>query len=271
MTAHVGRDPVAERVGLVVEDLSALHHARQPLASGPTMSRFVIEEFLGGAGRRWARATAPDGLGLVTAGLVTPDGAVTAVGTRLRVEQSRLARQWDLVASDAAGQRHASLRVGAGLALVIEEVEARRWQPDGEAATEGGDDVRAQVQPSSATPLVLARWVGLEPSWSVDHGLATISLEVLQRRLRDPGEPTPAHADDALSAMWAQPWVWWTLSCRQLDVWQEGIHAGARGQYEVRVVGPDTAVLRARPGTLLWGEIQAVSFPSQGAAGEGWF
>jgi hypothetical protein len=84
--------------------------------------------------------------------------------------------------------------------------------------------------PVNRLALAVAQWLGLGPARTPATRPVEIPLNLVMRRLLDPGVPTPAGAD---TTTWRQPWFLWTLRSSATDSGLVMIDAGASGQCAV--------------------------------------
>lgn len=242
-------------IGIGAEDLRPLER-RPDAALGRFLTRRAAVDLLLHDGRSaWEDERITHRAPFVEGGWLTEDGEPTPSGARLRADLAGQACTLRLEALDAAGALTATLSCGRAFAVVVAGTERRPHLDEPEAAD---DIVSVDVVPASAVPLLLARWGGLTPTWSVGDRLAPLDDAAFRRRLADPAEPPPPGADADIEAVWQRPWTLWRVCGVEAELELEYLNAGDRGQLVPRRTPDGRIRLVSRPGSLVWGDLQQV-------------
>lgn len=224
----------------------------------------------------WTDERRADRETLVSQGWTTRDGDPTAEAGVLHQELRAHGDVLHLTAADTRGVVRGWIHCGAERAVVIID-PLRHYAHDlpspvsSEAdAPEPTDEVVVDVVQLAAIPVLLARWGGLAPTWTVTDPLTPVGARAIQRRVLDAQEPPPADTHAELADVWERPWTWWSVATADRQVDLQFIHAGDRGQYVSHDRQDGDALLVPRPGTLVWGDLQQVCGRSSSRSGGDW-
>lgn len=249
--------------GFVAEDLSQVRYPPEPFASTIVLSRAAAQHlYATEPAVPWEDLAPRDRGTLVDGGWYAGDGTYTRAGLKLRRDLLTGMSQGKLHRTDDRGQQRATIVTGISRALLLVEPHVRHWASKGDC-----DDAVVQVEtlPVTAIPIVMARWGRLSPAWTFDTEHGPIAPELILRRLQDPRTPVPEDADASLAAMWAEPWLQWSATFHRGATHLSYLNAGDRGQYVFKEAEGGWVQLVARPGTLVWGDLQRLlTRPGQG-------
>lgn len=213
---------------------------------------------------------------LAAQGWTTRDGDPTTEAVALHRELRDHGDVLHLTAADTQGVVRGWIHCGDTRAVVIIDPK-RHYAYDlpssvsGEGdAPEPTDECVVDVVQIDAIPILLARWGGLAPTWTVAEPLTPLRASAIERRVVDAEEPLPSGANADLAEVWERPWTWWAVATTGREVDLQFIHAGDRGQFVSHVVQDDRTRLVPRPGTLVWGDLQQVCERLPSRSGGGW-
>lgn len=203
--------------------------------------RAFLDERAPASGRARRARAIPE---LVEAGWQTFDGSLTISGARLREDLATRPATLHITSQDAWTSRQGWIRVGATRALAVVQVP--------------GTPVSVEVMPSGALPIHLAAWGGLEPTLTTGETFVVGDADAVMRRVWDTAEALPAGSDPRLAELWARPWRHWSVAREGADTELSLVAVRDAGHFVVRRDPQGRPLLAQRPGSLLWGDIQAV-------------
>ncbi len=217
--AH-GADAFAASRGVHVEDLGWVADEQPWIHHGPRLSSAAIAMLSSAPGRssvplddRTAAALAE----LVDAELSTPANVLTEVGRAVAQALAEPVARLRVEARSERTSRILELFLGVDQAVLVTS----------EAPT-SGSVVLDVVELSWAGPAV-ASWLGLGPAWSFDLAPAVLPRDVVLARVDAAATPVPADADEALAAVWVEPWQLWGVRAHPSDEQVLMVCAGRRG------------------------------------------
>lgn len=255
------------------EDLSDVQRRPDPAIGRMRLRSGAVKHLLRPSGLQgWTDERGSDRELLIEQGWTTVDGDPTSAAVALHRELRDQGDVLHLTAVDSRGVVRGQIHCGVERAVVVVSTTRRSVSQLPSAVPAPGEadlgDVEVDVVPLSAVPLLLARWGGLTPAWTVGDRLAPLAADVVRRRVLDPQQPLPDGADDDLVELWQRPWTWWTVATAGREVDLEFINAADRGQLVPRDKTDGSLRLVARPGSLVWGDLQQVCgrLPSRAAS-----
>lgn len=247
------------------EDLSATQRRGDRDIGGFRLRAGAVRHLLQPSGLDgWTDERRVDRETLVSRGWTTRDGDPTPQAGGLHEELRAHGDVLHLTAADARGVVRGWIHCGAERAVVVID-PLRHCAHDlpspvssSADAPEATDEVVVDVVQIADIPVLLARWGGLAPTWTLTEALTPVDAMAVRRRVLDAREPLPADANTQLADVWERPWTWWAVATADRRVDVQFIDAGDRGQCVVHDVADDRTLLVPRPGTLVWGDLQQV-------------
>ena len=233
-------------LGEQLEDLSRVRQAQPPTRTGLTLPPESLGALAAVARAEPVEATDPAVAALVAAGVLddslspTEDGrrlleALTSTELHVRCETS----------SEGRGASMDAWVVGGQATLLIA----------GEEPAPGDEPVvRLDRVPAGAVPIELARWLGIGPLWTRDLSPRTVPQPVVMARIDDPATALPAGVDDAMRALWTEPWLLWTAQRQDEHSSQSsiGVTVGNRAVLAPEAAGEDFTLHPVQPSIAFW-------------------
>lgn len=225
----------------------------RPKFDAPPVDRSVLDVFHGpDESRAWASASQGDRQVLLDLGWVDAEGELSGLARSVRRDLRERSVTFAISATDTEGELHGTVITGSRHALAFVEAQPRPWGWGNRPVTH---QVRFTVIDAGAVPIFLGRWAGLSPVLGGDMVLEDLDADLLEARLRDPETAPPPAAGEAMSRLWGNPWVLWTVSCPAREIWLNYLDGGDCGQFLLREGRAGRVRLVARPGSLVWGEL----------------